>query len=715
MKDSPTITEQEQAAVDKWLVSNKPAGEDREYVLPTPEGFTEILTVPTVEEYRFQEKPENRMNFIMETPEGFEESKAPNKYGFRLDGSPKGTGFLGELKRPDGKISTELSIGVELDGQEVQVPSLVPTLNETEISHLLSGKKPTKTIINKAVQHARDRINEGKSHFYGGETDDDTVWISAAPEERRNPVMESLFNPLALKLFDAIGKMSTKDWETQREEAFAKLFLIDNTDIPNEDIEKDWKLLISKEEYSGIKTAPSAAEVGKVAETAFMIALIPVIAVALVTSFVPTVIGLGAFVILDHFFKLQDLLPPDTKDEVKTFFAVADFILKGVALGAGGKGAAKLGGAAIDKFSAMKLKSLKLPEKISISVDRGFSILRNLDGKINLNEEKGALKILGLDYQSVTQAGIDGKKITITPNQIRRARKREGFDKIMEAIGADKASKDVAKKTAKAGIERAKKAEKLAKEEQKSLEENLTDTKTKINQELKFENKIEAPKEKPVEKKLTKEVKVQETVKTKVEKKTVKKPVSPIKKNKLGVGVEKKAVEKGLVDEFKGLPEYEKVNMKKQAEAVANLLKESPEKAYAIALGLEKPPEGIIPEMVFVAVEKSFLKNKDALGLEGLANSALVDEATIMGQRIRALRDRNEYSPVRVVKKVKDDLVKIFEQKTEMDAKPIAKEEAQDLVKEFKKVKNKIKSTAKRKAKGKAVEEWKSFIEKVKC
>ena len=87
------------------------------------------------------------------------------QYGLRADGTIKGPGFLGALKRPDGKVSTELSIGVNIGGKEVEIPVLVPTLTEDEINYLLKGGRPTKEIVNKAVAHARKRIEEGKSPF----------------------------------------------------------------------------------------------------------------------------------------------------------------------------------------------------------------------------------------------------------------------------------------------------------------------------------------------------------------------------------------------------------------------------------------------------------------------------------------------------------------------------------------------------------------------
>ena len=86
-------------------------------------------------------------------------------YGNRADGTPKGSGYFGELRRPDGKVSTELSAGVNFDGQEREIPLIVPTLNRSELSHLLNGGAPTDTHYSLAVEHARQRMRDGRSPF----------------------------------------------------------------------------------------------------------------------------------------------------------------------------------------------------------------------------------------------------------------------------------------------------------------------------------------------------------------------------------------------------------------------------------------------------------------------------------------------------------------------------------------------------------------------
>ena len=84
---------------------------------------------------------------------------------YRNNGSMKGPGFLGALRAPDGRTSTELSIGVNIGGQEMEIPSLVPTLTPAEIQHMLGGNAPTPQIVEKAVAHARQRQQQNLPVF----------------------------------------------------------------------------------------------------------------------------------------------------------------------------------------------------------------------------------------------------------------------------------------------------------------------------------------------------------------------------------------------------------------------------------------------------------------------------------------------------------------------------------------------------------------------
>ena len=86
-------------------------------------------------------------------------------YGKRQDGTEKGKGYFGELPFHDGRTSTELSIGVNLGGKEIEVPLIVPTLSRQEVDSLLKGGQPSEAIVQKAVAHARERMAAGKSPF----------------------------------------------------------------------------------------------------------------------------------------------------------------------------------------------------------------------------------------------------------------------------------------------------------------------------------------------------------------------------------------------------------------------------------------------------------------------------------------------------------------------------------------------------------------------
>lgn len=89
------------------------------------------------------------------------------KWGARADGTEKGDGYFGPLQMKDGSgsVATEISVGVNIDGREMEVPTLVPTLTQAERDHLLSGRAPTQEIVRKAAEHARGRIAAGKSPF----------------------------------------------------------------------------------------------------------------------------------------------------------------------------------------------------------------------------------------------------------------------------------------------------------------------------------------------------------------------------------------------------------------------------------------------------------------------------------------------------------------------------------------------------------------------
>jgi len=123
-------------------------------------------------------------------------------YGTRPDGSTKGKGFLGELKRPDGNVSTEISIGVPINGKETDIPLLVPTLTKEEVTTLLSipldenfNKNLPNNIKQKAIQFATNRVSEGSSPFFSDNKiteKSDAELLSLAPDYKPEPVTSSI-------------------------------------------------------------------------------------------------------------------------------------------------------------------------------------------------------------------------------------------------------------------------------------------------------------------------------------------------------------------------------------------------------------------------------------------------------------------------------------------------------------------------------------------
>jgi hypothetical protein len=88
----------------------------------------------------------------------------------RVDGSEKSSrGWLGPIKRDDGSVMTEYSIGINIGGKETLVPSLVPTLSKAEVEFLRTKEDAVpipEAIQRKAASHAKKMIEQGKSPFY---------------------------------------------------------------------------------------------------------------------------------------------------------------------------------------------------------------------------------------------------------------------------------------------------------------------------------------------------------------------------------------------------------------------------------------------------------------------------------------------------------------------------------------------------------------------
>ena len=123
----------------------------------------------------------------------------------------------------------------------------------------------------------------------------------------------------------------------------------------------------------------------------------------------------------------------------------------------------------------------------------------------------------------------------------------------------------------------------------------------------------------------------------------------------LSQSVEDRAIEAELVDTLGELPEYQRVNMKEQARIANDLITNEPDRAMRIAAGQEAAPAGLYEEALFTAMEKTARDAGDVSTLRELANSQLVERATVMGQRIKALDPgKQENTPARDMKDISD-------------------------------------------------------------
>ena len=96
-------------------------------------------------------------------------AETANAWGYRPDGTPKGAGYFGSIPMADGQVMTEMSVGVNLGGRDMEIPTIVSTSTRAELDYLAAGNPPTDQMVRKAVNHALMRMSQGKSVWAGPE------------------------------------------------------------------------------------------------------------------------------------------------------------------------------------------------------------------------------------------------------------------------------------------------------------------------------------------------------------------------------------------------------------------------------------------------------------------------------------------------------------------------------------------------------------------
>lgn len=96
-------------------------------------------------------------------------------YGQRPDGTNKGSGWQGAHDIGDSVV-TEYSVGVDINGQERDIPTITPYTNRFELAAILSAARlgicPPRNLIDRAADWARYRMSIGKSPFYENTPED---------------------------------------------------------------------------------------------------------------------------------------------------------------------------------------------------------------------------------------------------------------------------------------------------------------------------------------------------------------------------------------------------------------------------------------------------------------------------------------------------------------------------------------------------------------
>ena len=173
----------------------------------------------------------------------------------------------------------------------------------------------------------------------------------------------------------------------------------------------------------------------------------------------------------------------------------------------------------------------------------------------------------------------------------------------------------------------------------------------------------------------------------------------------LAKSVKSKAIRDKLIygfdKELRNLPTYEKrikvEDIKKTTEYVMN----NPKEAYEVAMGEKPAPPGMLPEDVYVQVNRLATELRDIKTIKDLATrSKLLGEDTLMGQRIQALSQLNKDSAlgrIQDVSKAREAKAKKVNKKDKAEVEKIIKEETKKT--------NLSKEELK----------WDNFLSKIKC
>lgn len=91
----------------------------------------------------------------------------PVDYGSRVDGTKKGQGWMGAIPMQDGsgKVMTEQTAEMDVNGERVAFPLIHPGSTKEEIDTLAKGGKLPRESVIRALDHALERKKQGLSPY----------------------------------------------------------------------------------------------------------------------------------------------------------------------------------------------------------------------------------------------------------------------------------------------------------------------------------------------------------------------------------------------------------------------------------------------------------------------------------------------------------------------------------------------------------------------
>lgn len=98
----------------------------------------------------------------------------------KMNGDQKQAGWRGILSDGKGGVMTEVSTGVKIDGKEVEIPLIVPESTKEDLQRIAKIANGELTqipddLLEKALSFAKKRIAEGKSAFFNGDKEDESL------------------------------------------------------------------------------------------------------------------------------------------------------------------------------------------------------------------------------------------------------------------------------------------------------------------------------------------------------------------------------------------------------------------------------------------------------------------------------------------------------------------------------------------------------------